>query len=141
VFVVGSTLAGILMQEPALARAVPMASGVVVLLAGALQFTGWKQRHLACCRPSLARASALPADAATACRYGMRLGLHCVQCCAGLIALLLIAGVMNLAAMVIVAVAITLERLMRAGERVARLLGIVMTSAGLLLIVRAAGIG
>jgi predicted metal-binding membrane protein len=38
------------MGEPAVARAVPIAIGVVVLAAGALQFTAWKARHLACCR-------------------------------------------------------------------------------------------
>jgi predicted metal-binding membrane protein len=141
VFLLGVALAAIVMQQPALARAVPMAAGVVVLLAGALQFTTWKLRHLSCCRPSLAQAGALPADAATAWRHGMRLGFHCAQCCAGLIALLLITGVMNLAAMVIVAVAITIERLMHAGERVARLIGIVMVGTGLFLIVRAAGLG
>jgi predicted metal-binding membrane protein len=35
------------MQLPALARAVPIAVGVVVLIAGALQLTAWKGRHLA----------------------------------------------------------------------------------------------
>jgi predicted metal-binding membrane protein len=71
----------------------------------------------------------------------MRLGFHCAQCCAGLIGLLLIIGVMNLAAMAVVAAAITVERLMPAGERVARLIGIVMVGTGLLLIVRATGLG
>src|SRR2546428_9607130 len=33
-----------------LARAVPIAVGVVVLLAGSVQLTAWKARHLACCR-------------------------------------------------------------------------------------------
>jgi predicted metal-binding membrane protein len=37
-------------ELPALARAVPIAVGVVVLIAGALQFTAWKAHHLACCR-------------------------------------------------------------------------------------------
>ena len=39
VFPLGVALAAIEMQQPALARAVPLASGVVVLIAGALQFT------------------------------------------------------------------------------------------------------
>ena len=49
-FPLGVALAAIEMQQPALARAVPIAVGVVVLIAGALQFTAWKARHLACCR-------------------------------------------------------------------------------------------
>src|SRR3989442_7506682 len=46
----GVALAEIEMQRPALARAVPTAVGVVVLITGALQFTAWKARHLTCCR-------------------------------------------------------------------------------------------
>src|SRR5215510_10177372 len=49
-FALGVALAAIEMQQPALARAVPIAVGVVVLIAGALQFTPWKAHHLACCR-------------------------------------------------------------------------------------------
>jgi predicted metal-binding membrane protein len=47
VFPVGAALATIEMHVPALARAVPPAIGAVVLIAGALQFTAWKARHLA----------------------------------------------------------------------------------------------
>jgi predicted metal-binding membrane protein len=36
-------------------RAVPIAVGVVVLIAGALQFSVWKARHLASCREASAR--------------------------------------------------------------------------------------
>src|SRR3989454_10989245 len=42
-------LAAFLLAAP-LARAVPIAVGVVVLLAGSVQLTAWKARHLACCR-------------------------------------------------------------------------------------------
>src|SRR5712691_9339706 len=47
-FPLGVALAAIEMQQPALARAVPIAVGVVVLIAGSLQLTAWKARHLAC---------------------------------------------------------------------------------------------
>src|SRR5262249_47578942 len=46
----GVALATAQMQQLALARAAPIAVGVVVLMAGSLQLTGWKARHLACCR-------------------------------------------------------------------------------------------
>jgi predicted metal-binding membrane protein len=90
-------LATIEMQQPALARAVPIAAGVVVLIAGALQFSAWKARHLACCLEVSVRGRTLPADACTAWRHGLRLGLHCSQCCAGLVAILLVIGVMTCA--------------------------------------------
>lgn len=41
-FPLGVALATIEMQQPALARAVPIAVGVIVLMAGSLQFTAWK---------------------------------------------------------------------------------------------------
>ena len=49
-FPLGVALAAIEMQQPALARAVPIAIGVIVLIAGAHQFTAWKAHHLECCR-------------------------------------------------------------------------------------------
>jgi predicted metal-binding membrane protein len=140
-FPLGVTLAAVEMQEPALALAVPIAVGVVVLIAGALQFTAWKARHLACCREAPGRGRTLPADASTAWRHGLRLGLHCSHCCAGLMAILLVIGVMNLRAMAVVAAAITVERLAPASARVARAIGAVVVGAGVLLIARAAGRG
>jgi predicted metal-binding membrane protein len=140
-FPLGIALAEVEMRQPELARAVPLAVGVVVLIAGALQFTAWKARHLAGCRDSPAHGVALPADAGTAWRHGLRLGLHCIQCCAGLMAILLVIGVMDLRAMMVVGGAITVERLAPAGERVARTTGVVVVGAGLLLIARAAGLG
>jgi predicted metal-binding membrane protein len=141
VFALGVALAAVEMQLPALARAVPIALGGVVLIAGALQFTAWKARHLACCREAPGHGRTLPADAGTAWRHGLRLGLHCGHCCFGLMAILLGLGVMDLRAMAVVAAAITVERLAPAGERAARALGAVVVGAGLLLIARAAGLG
>jgi predicted metal-binding membrane protein len=140
-FPLGAALAAIEMQQPALARAVPIAVGVVVLIAGSLQLTAWKARHLACCREAPGRDRTLPADAGTAWRHGLRLGIHCSCCCAGPIAILLVIGVMDARAMAVVAAAITVERLAPAGERVARAIGAVVVGAGLFLIARAAGLG
>jgi predicted metal-binding membrane protein len=136
----GAVLAAVEMQQPALARAVPIAVGVVVLIAGALQFTAWKARHLACCRETSRSDGTLPADAGTAWRHGLRLGLHCSYCCAGLMAILVVIGVMDLRAMTVVAATITVERLAPAGKRVARAIGAVVIGAGLFLIARAAGL-
>jgi predicted metal-binding membrane protein len=137
-FPLSAALAAVAMQHAALSRAVPIFVSVAVLIAGALQFTAWKARHLACCRPSPGRGRSLPADAATAWRYGLRLGIHCLHCCAGLTAILLAMGVMDLRAMATVTLAITFERLAPAGERVARIVGAVVIGAGFILIVRAA---
>ncbi len=116
-FALGAALAAIEMQQPSLARAVPITVGVVVSIAGALQFTAWKARQLACCREArtcdpeapecdrtlgssgatasgpAANASAAHArapNAGDAWRYGLRLGVRCSQCCAGLTGILLV---------------------------------------------------
>ncbi|GAA0719483.1 hypothetical protein GCM10009105_28000 [Dokdonella soli] len=139
-FPMGVALAAVEMQMPALARTVPIAVGGVVLIAGALQFTAWKAHHLACCRKEPVCGPTFPADAGTAWRHGLHLGLHCSYCCAGLTAILFVIGVMDLYAMVVVTAAITVERLAPAGERIARAIGFVVVGAGLFLIARAAGL-
>ena len=142
VFPLGATLAEIEMQRPTLARVVPITVGVVVVIAGALQFSAWKAHHLACCREPWGRERTLPADAGAAWRRGLRLGLHCTYGCAGSTAILLVIGVMDLRVTALVTAAITAERLAPNGERVARTIGIVVVGVGLLLIARAAaGLG
>jgi predicted metal-binding membrane protein len=69
-FAAGVALSAIEMRQPALARGVPIADGVVVLIAGALQFTAWKAHHLACCREAPGPAVSLPASAWGACGSG-----------------------------------------------------------------------
>ena len=133
-FAVGVTLAAIEMQHATLARAVPVASAVIVLIAGSLQFTTWKARHLSGCREM--RHDMLPATASTALRHGISLGLRCVYCCANLTAILLVIGVMDLRAMGVATAAITAERLSPFGGRVARTTGGLIVAAGLILIVR-----
>ena len=141
VFALGVALAALEVKLPIVARAVPAAAGGVVMIAGALQFTMWKAHQLACCRMASTCSSAFPPVIGGAWRHGLRLGLRCGGCCAGLTAALLVVGVMNLPAMAVVTLAITVERLAPAAVRVARAVGVVAFGAGLLLIVRAAWVG
>ena len=133
----GVALAAIERRLPAMAGAMPLAVGVLLLIAGLLQFTAWKAHHLACCRAGPRHGHALTADASTAWRHGVRRGFHCSLCCAGPTAVLLAFGAMDLRAMALVMLAITAERLAPAGERVARAIGAVAVVAGLMLIARA----
>jgi predicted metal-binding membrane protein len=134
-FPLGVALAALEMP-PALARAVIAA---VVLIAGAVQVTPWKARQLAGCS-ACARAggSASDVEAGTAWRHGVRLGLQCGRCCANLMAILLVVGVMDIRAMAVVTAAITAERLAPAGALVARGIGAAVIGAGVLAIARAA---
>jgi predicted metal-binding membrane protein len=137
----GIALAAVEMQRPSMARAVPYAVGVVVLIAGALQYTAWKSHHLACCRATPGPDRTLPAEAAAAWRHGLRLGIHCGYCSSGLTAILLAFGFMDLRAMAVVTAAITVERLAPDAERVAHAIGAVFVGAGIFLIARAATLG
>jgi predicted metal-binding membrane protein len=134
---IGAAFAAVEMRQSAVANAVPLAVGVTVLIAGALQFTGWKARQLLCCRASPGSGRALPAKPGTAWQYGVRLGLRCSSCCGALMVVLLIVGVMDLRAMALVTAATTLERVAPAGERVARATGAFVVGTGMLLIARA----
>jgi predicted metal-binding membrane protein len=136
----GVELAEVEMRVPAIARAVPLAAAGVVLIAGVLQFTEWKARHLVCCREAPDCCRKLAADGRTAWRHGLRLGVHCSLCCAPPMAVLLVLDVMDLRAMTVVAAAITAERLAPAGTSVARAVGAVVVAGGLFLTVRALGI-
>ena len=135
-FLLGVMLTTIEMRQPPLARAVPLAAGVVVLIAGTLQFTAWKARYLARCRQSSSRAR-VSASYGEAWRHGLHIGLDCTYCCVGLMAILLVLGVMDLRAMGVVTAVVTAERLAPAGERVARGIGAIVVAAGLFLIARA----
>jgi predicted metal-binding membrane protein len=134
-FAVGVTLAALEMRQATVSRTVPIAGSLTVLIAGSLQFTRWKARHLSRCRET--GHDMPPTTAFTALRHGISLGLRCVYCCANLTVILLVAGVMDLRAMAVVTAAITVERLSPFGERVARATGALIVAAGLILIVRA----
>jgi predicted metal-binding membrane protein len=116
----------------ALSRAIPITSAVVVLIAGALQFSAWKARRLACCREDHGRS--LPSGSGVALQHGLTLGAQCGLCCGNLMLMLLAIGVMNLGGMAVVTAAITAERLAPAGQRVARGVGAVAIAAAVYLI-------
>ncbi|WP_241024665.1 DUF2182 domain-containing protein [Burkholderia sp. Ac-20365] len=136
VFALGFLLMSLALQVPELARVVPFGAGVIALLAGAMQFSAWKLRYLACSR--LLNVSIDASHRASAAwTQGLRLGLHCMFCCVGLTAVLLINGVMDLRAMALVTLAITAERFARFPHRVARAIGAVMIVEGSWMLARA----
>ena len=140
-FPLGAGVVALGVEHPALASAAPAMLALVVLLAGVVQLTPWKRHHLASCRPSWNDGRALGAGAGSAWRHGVRLGLDCGRCCANLMAILLVVGVMDLYAMIVVGIAITAERLAPAGDRVARITGVIALGAGFALLAGALGLG
>lgn len=107
----------------------PIAAGVIVAAAGALQLTRWKARRLASCHVRSHHGSAW--------RHGVSMGVRCVQCCANLMIITLAFGMMEYRAMVLVTAAITIERLAPASGPMARRIGAAVLATGLVLIVRA----
>lgn len=141
VYPLGVALVAVEMHVPALARAVPIAAAVVVLVAGLSQFTRWKAHHLARWRRTPAGERKLPADKGSALRQGIGLGLHCTYCCSGLMAILLVTGIMDLRAMAAATVAMTVEYLAPDGARAARVVGVVAFAGGFFLIAHSFGTG
>jgi predicted metal-binding membrane protein len=137
VFVVGVAGASLTMAATSLSEAVPAATAAALVAAGVVQCTAWKAGRLARCREESAHPHGSPASASAAWRYGWQLGVDCCTACAPLTAMFLVLGVMDLAVMTLVTVAITLERLAPAGARVARTVGAVAIGAGTLLLGRA----
>ncbi|MFL5605048.1 MAG: DUF2182 domain-containing protein [Gemmatimonadaceae bacterium] len=140
-FPIGLVAAAIARGRPGAAATAPMAVGAVVLIAGILQHSTWKARHLAFCRNEPRHGRALAADAGAAWRHGLCLGLHCCQSCAGLTAAALVIGIMDLRVMAVIMTAITAERLAPSGDLVARVTGSGLVGAGLFLMAHAAALG
>ena len=138
IFPLGIWLATLAMHYETLANAVPMVTAIIVMLAGFLQFTSWKAHQLSCCR-STYDDDFNSANIFTALYYGLRIGLRCNYCCAGLTAVLLVIGVMNLLAMALIAIAIMAERILPSAETTARLIGVVLVGVGFCFLIQATG--
>ena len=114
-------------------------AGAVVLCAGALQRSRWKAAQLyGCVRACLT--THVRANGVGAWRAGCELGVHCGLSCSAAMAVLLVAGLMDMRMMLIIAAAITAERVTPAGQRIARLTGTIAMVVGLGICVRALGI-
>jgi predicted metal-binding membrane protein len=134
----GAALASLALRVSLLSRAVPFMAGSIMLMAGAFQLSTSKARYLACCRAAaLPQTFAQRPGASAAWQYGLRLGWHCIGCCAGLTAMLLVAGIMDLRAMAFTVAAIGGERFARNGGRVARIIGACLVAAGGVLLAKA----
>ncbi len=126
----GVALSALTASDPRIAGAMPPLSAVVVLVAGAAQFSRWKERQLACCRGAADGHHDPQPDYRAAWRHGIHLGKRCVYCCAPLTAVLLVIGVMDLLAMALVTIAISAERLTSERSFAARFNGVVILAMG-----------
>lgn len=107
-------------------------TGLLLLIAGVYQFSPLKNACLARCRTPLGfLLGEWRAGTHGAFVMGVRHGLLCVGCCWALMALLFVGGVMNLAWIAALSMAVAIEKLAPRGQRVAAVLGLVLMAAGL----------
>ena len=135
-YAAGAGVTAVEMRWETVAQWLPVAAGMVLLVAGGVQFTSWKARQLALCREESGCGCAPVLNALGAWRHGLRLGVWCSLCCGSLMLALLAIGMMDLVAMAAVTLAISAERLAPAPLRVARVAGVAIVVVGVLTIAR-----
>lgn len=147
VYALGIPWALAAMRYSVLSRAVPLLTGLVLMLSGVFQFSPWKNRGLNQCRNLLVYApyrrqrKDLPvkilkeSDALTSFKEGLGQGWSCAVCCAGSMAILVALGAMNLFVMLGVSLVIVLEKLLPQPRPVVYLTGSLALVAGIVLVI------
>ncbi len=136
-YAAGAGVMAIEMRRGTVAQWLPVAAGVVLLLAGGVQLTPWKARQLALCRAESGVGCPAAPGARGAWRHGLGLGVRCSRSCGSLMLALLAVGMMDPVAMAAVTLAISAERLAPAPLRVVRVAGVAIAVVGVLRIVGA----
>ncbi len=109
----------------------PVAGAAVLVGTGIYQFTPWKGACLTHCQsPMMFFMMRWRDGAAGAFQMGLRHGALCVGCCWMLMALLFVAGVMNLTWVAAIAVFVLLEKLLPYPRAVAFSAGVVLITSG-----------
>jgi predicted metal-binding membrane protein len=110
----------------------PMLDGVLLTAAGAFQWSPLKHACLRRCRSPLGfLMTEWREGPGGAFIMGFRHGVFCVGCCWALMALLFVTGVMNLLWISAIAGFILVEKVIPAGEYVARLAGLLLIGLGI----------
>ena len=120
---------------PAMASANPMLGGSLLIAAGVYQWLPVKAGCLHHCRsPIHFLGTEWRERAAGSLVMGLRHGLYCIGCCWALMALLFVAGVMNLAWVAAIAALVLVEKVVPAGPWIGRLTGLALLGWGVLVL-------
>ena len=123
--------------SPAMAATSPALNGGLLLAAGIFQWTPLKRACLQRCRSPLSfLMSEWRNGASGAFVMGLRHGSYCLGCCWILMALLFVAGVMNLFWVIAIALFVMTEKTLVRGELFGRLAGAALVIAGVVLMAR-----
>lgn len=124
--------------SPGMTSTSPWLAGGILIAAGLFQFSKLKEVCLTECRSPVAYFMLEWRDGDSgALVMGLKHGVHCVGCCWILMALLFVAGVMNLLWMAIITAFILIEKLMPKGDIFGRVAGAGMIIWGLSIILLA----
>jgi predicted metal-binding membrane protein len=123
--------------SPMMAITSPALGGVLLVAAGIYQWTPLKYTCLSKCRSPLGFVlNEWREGRWGAFLMGMKHGGYCTGCCWSLMALLLVAGVMNLLWVAAIAGFVLLEKVAPAGDRLGRVAGVLLVGWGVWMIAR-----
>ena len=118
----------------------PALAGTILIVAGAYQFTGWKQICLDKCQSPFAFVAMhdFRSGAPSALRAGVVHGAYCLGCCWALMAVLVVVGLMNLFWMASIFVLFFVEKHWKHGIVLAKIAGGALMALGAAVIARPA---
>lgn len=121
--------------SPMMVSTSPMLGGLILVGAGIFQWTPLKKACLVHCRSPLHFFMGEWKDGKSgALAMGVKHGIYCVGCCWILMALLFVAGVMNLLWVAAITIFVLVERVFPGGDLVGRVTGIVLVVAGVVVL-------
>jgi len=128
-------LHGAALLSPALATTSPLLGGALLVAAGVYQLTPLKAVCLARCRNPLGfLVTGWRDGVGGALRMGLRHGAYCLGCCAVLMGLLFVTGIMNLLWVAAIAAFVLVEKVAPGGRLVGRVASGALIVAGLVLL-------
>jgi predicted metal-binding membrane protein len=121
--------------SPSMVATSALLNGGLLIAAGVFQWTPLKHSCLKKCRSPLSfLMSEWREGSAGAFIMGLRHGAECLGCCWALMALLFVAGVMNLLWVALIALFVLAEKVLPKGELVAKIAGVALVASGAALI-------
>jgi predicted metal-binding membrane protein len=124
-------LHGAALLSPMMTSRSPMLGGVLLISAGAFQWTPWKRACLDHCRSPLSFLLGEWREGSWgALAMGIRHGAWCTGCCWLLMMLLFVAGVMNMVWVAVITILALLERVLPPGMRFGAVTGAVFVAWG-----------
>jgi predicted metal-binding membrane protein len=121
---------------PDLAMIAPRIGGAVIVAAGVYQLTPLKQACLSKCRTPMQFVLRSWRDGLMGTfRMGLGHGAYCLGCCWLLFVILFPLGIMNVAAMAVVALLVLAEKTLPIGRRISQFVGVALVVVGLVIVV------